>query len=131
MGFDADEIITSTFTDLIRRQMIVNMHDKASNTDEYVPEETVPLQFGQCTREADVIFFTGLSGTKMFRMLFEYVKKKASSMYYWDGSKRFLKIKKENSSVNNTKSLLLSTDYDIDRELIHRVKSGPNQKLAL
>ena len=91
----------------------------------------MPLQFGQCKHEADVMYFTGLSGTKMFTMLFEYVKKKAFSMYYWDRSKRFLKVKKENFSVNNNESLVLSSDYDIDSELIHHAKSGPKQKLAL
>ena len=52
-------------------------------------------------------------------------------MYYWDRSKRFLKVKKENFSVNNNESLVLSSDYDIDPELIHHAKSGPKQKLAL
>ena len=114
MGFDTDEIITSTSTrfDLSSDDRIL-IHDKASNTDEYVPEEAVPLQFGQCT--------------KMFRILFEYVKKKLFSMYYWDGSKIFLKVKKGNFSVNNIESLILLTDYDIDLELIHYVKSGPKQ----
>ena len=75
------------------------MHDKASNTDEYVHEEAVPLQFAQITHEDDIIFFTCLNGIKMFRMLFDYVKKKVSSMYYWDGSKIFFEAKKGNSSV--------------------------------
>ena len=63
----------------------------------------------------------------MFRMFFDYVKKKASSVYYWDGSRRFLEAKKENFSVNNTKSLLLSPDYDINPEIIHHVKAGPKK----
>ena len=114
LGFDADEIITSTSIrfDLSSDDRIL-MHDKTSNTDEYVPEEAVPLKFGQCT--------------KMFSILFEYVKKKLSPMYYWDGSKRFLKVKKGNVSVNNTESLILLTEYDIVLELIHHVKSGPKQ----
>ena len=116
MGFDADEIITSTRFDLSSDDRIL-MHNKASNIDENVPEEAVLLQFGQCT--------------KMFRMLFEYVKKKVSSVYYWDGNKRFLKVRKGNFNVNNTESLILSTDYDIEPELIHHVKSGPKHKLAL
>lgn len=66
----------------------------------------------------------------MFRMLFDYVKKKASSMYYWNGSKRFLDVKKGNSSAYNSDSLL-SPDYDINLELIHHIKSGPKQKLTL
>ena len=45
------------------------MHDKASNTDEYVHKEAVPLQFAQLKHEADDIFFAGLSDTRMFRML--------------------------------------------------------------
>ena len=107
------------------------IYDKASNTDEYIHEEAVPLLFAQLTHEADVIFFTSLSGIKMFSMLFDYVKKKSSSMYYWDESKRFLEAKKGNSSFNNAKSLLLLPNYDKDPELIHHVKSGPKQKLSL
>lgn len=83
MESDSDEIISFTPTsfDLSSEHSIL-MHDKASNNDEYAHEEAVPLQFAQHSCQTDVIFLTDLSDTKMFRMLFDYVKKKASSMYY-------------------------------------------------
>ena len=37
----------------------------------------IPMKFCQLTREADVRFFTGLDGTKIFKVLFEHVQKKA------------------------------------------------------
>lgn len=67
MRSDSDEIIS---------------FDKASNNDEYVHEEAVSLQFAQRSCQTGVTFLTDLSDTKMFRTLFDYVKKKASSMYY-------------------------------------------------
>ena len=46
------------------------------------------LNFGHFTREADVRFYTGLSGTTHFRTLFQYVEEKAARMRYWRGPKR-------------------------------------------
>ena len=36
-------------------------------------------------------FFTGLDGSKMFEIVFEYVRNKAAVMTYWDGSKKTMK----------------------------------------
>ena len=50
------------------------MLDKLTNTTCFY-EAAVPMQFTQITRESDVIFFTGLSGTQMFRVIFIFKKK--------------------------------------------------------
>ena len=46
------------------------------------------LKFAHFTREADVRFYTGLSGTSHFRTLFQYVEEKAKRLRYWRGPKR-------------------------------------------
>ena len=45
------------------------------------------LNFGQFTREADVRFYTGLSGTTHFRALFRHLEQKAARLRYWRGPK--------------------------------------------
>ena len=53
------------------------------------------MKFCQLTREVDVHFFTGLGGTKIFKILFEHVQKKDSLMRYWDGSKKTVATEKK------------------------------------
>ena len=55
----------------------------------------IPMKFCQLTREVDVHFFTGLGGTKIFKILFEHVQKKGSLMRYWDGSKKTVATEKK------------------------------------
>ena len=53
----------------------------------------------------------------MFQIVFEYVRRKASMMKYWDGSKRTMRPRKRPSSVEATENLLQSPDYEISEEL--------------
>ena len=52
-------------------------------------------------------------------------------MHYWDGSKKFLQPRTGNSSVELTESLLSSSDFDLNPDLIDVLKSGPKRKLSL
>ena len=52
-------------------------------------------------------------------------------MHYWDGSKKFLQPRTGNSSVELTESLLSSSDFYLNPDLIDVLKSGPKRKLSL
>ena len=96
--------------------------DKYTSTDSSL-DMAIPLTFVQITRESDVLFFTGLEGTIMFRTIFDFVKQKASVMTYWDGSKKTLRLKKGPSELDN---LLSSPEYDV-----LPLKPGPSRKITL
>ena len=75
-----------------------NQKDVSSSTEDLLTG-VLPLMFTNITRNSDVSTFTGLQGSKMFQIVFEYVRRKASMMKYWDGSKRTMRPKKRPSSV--------------------------------
>ena len=43
--------------------------------------------FADLTRDHDVTFFTGLSNSSNFKLVFEFLSKKATTMHYWKGKK--------------------------------------------
>ena len=43
--------------------------------------------FADLTRDHDVTFFTGLSNSSTFKLVFEFLSKKATTMHYWKGKK--------------------------------------------
>ena len=45
------------------------------------------LTFAQLTREHDVMFYTGLKNSEVFKMLFDHLGVKAADMHYWKGQK--------------------------------------------
>ena len=103
--------------------------EKATNT-EYNYADVVPMQFEQLTRESNIVFFTGLAGTEMFKTLYEYLLQKALVIKCWDGSKKTCsEVKKGLSSVELTEGLLTSPHYDLDPTLLPILKSGLSQKL--
>ena len=56
--------------------------DASTQTNDFIPVPNFPLHFVQVTRESDVLTFTGLQGTEMFKLIFEYLKPKAKAMTY-------------------------------------------------
>ena len=52
--------------------------DKSTNT--VADNSIIALTFAQITRECDVLTFTGLNGTEMFKAVFNYVQQKAAVM---------------------------------------------------
>ena len=80
--------------------------------------DLVSFRFAHITRECDVCTFTGIEGTKMFRAVFDFLKRKASCMTYWDGQKKTLRPRSGNSSVERTESMLNSSDYNLDPKTI-------------
>ena len=50
-------------------------------------ECVIPMSFVQLTRECDVRFFTGFKTTSMFKIVFGFVKLKAS-IVTWDGNEK-------------------------------------------
>ena len=48
------------------------------------------FQFCQLSHESDVCLHTGLSGTKMFALIFSILNTKAEWMQYWKGTKQTL-----------------------------------------
>ena len=92
----------------------------------------IPMKFCQLTREADFRFFTGLDGTKIFKILFEHVQKKVSLMRYWDGSKKTVATEKKRSSIAKTDSISMSPDFNnVDENWLAVSKPGPERKLSL
>ena len=83
------------------------------------------MRFKQLTWENDVIFFTGLHGTEIFKSLYDYFVENASVMTYWDGSKKTLGARKGPSSVELAEDLLTSPPYDLEQSLVPINKSGP------
>ena len=75
-------------------------------------------------------FFTGLDGTKIFKILFKHVQKKGSLMRYWDGSKKTVATeKKKCSSIVKTDSISISPDFNnIDENCLAVSKPGPERK---
>ena len=65
--------------------------DKSTST--LTDNVVIALTFAQITRDCDVLTFTGLDGTDMFKAVFDYVQCKAANMTYWDGSKKTLQPK--------------------------------------
>ena len=63
------------------------------------------MKFAHFTREADVRFYTGLSGTSHFRTLFQYVEEKAKRMKYWRGPKR------TSSESGNATGIIQHSDF--------------------
>ena len=47
-------------------------------------------KFTDSTWEYDIRFYMGLINQDIFRMLFEFLKLKASTMTHWDGNKKTL-----------------------------------------
>lgn len=87
------------------------------------------MRFCQLARESDVLFFTGLESTRIFRALFNYLQKKASAMTYWDGSKKTLKPRKGSGSTEIWEAVLSSPDIEFNK--IALLKSDPKRKLTL
>jgi hypothetical protein len=71
----------------------------------------------QLTRDADVQFYTGLSITNNFKILFDHLSPKASAMHYWKGPQQTLKEAPMRYSMDDDPNLFL--------------KPGPGSKLKL
>ena len=108
--------------DFTRLESESKQKDQATNTN-FTNDVPIPLTLLQISRESDVIFYTGLQGTKMFKVIFDFVKRKASVMTYWDGSKKTLRLRKGPTDIE---TLLSSPEYDI-----LPLKPGPPRKLTL
>ena len=92
----------------------------------------VPMRFEQLTRESDVLFFTGVKGTSMFKLLFDFLQRKAMAMTYWDGSKKTLLSQEKPSTSELNESLLQSPEFTgCDPNLLSPLKPGPSRKLSL
>ena len=85
----------------------------------------VPMKFAQITKDSDVLFFTGLDGSKMFETVFEYVREKAAVMTYWDGSRKTMKESKR------PKLEAFSLENEMNGESFQNRKPGPARKLSL
>ena len=99
--------------------------DQAKSVSSQTDVAVLPLVFTQFTREGDVKFHTGFESTEMFKIVFEFVKVKASVMTYWDGNKKTLILRKQSSS-SDLDMLLASPEYNIVP-----LKPGPSRKLSL
>ena len=86
------------------------------------------ITFEQFTCEHDIRFYTGFINGEIFKTLFNHLSFKASSMKYWDGSKKTL----ESSSYSETLDNLLSSP-DINPSALNysASKPGPSRKLSL
>ena len=86
------------------------------------------MTFAQLTCEHDVRFYTGFRNPRTFKTIFEYLYPKASTMTYWDGTRKTLA---DSSYATRLDSILSSTD--IDRSLLNYSESrpGPARKLTL
>ena len=95
--------------------------DKTTSTEDL--GATLHMTFTQITRDTDVLFFTGLVGSIMFKSIFTFVQRKAPTMTYWDGSKKTSRLRKPQSDLD----ILLSTpEYNLIP-----LKAGPARKLTL
>ena len=113
-------------------QQIDNKKSKGeSDTTEHEAEivtQSPSMAFEQLTREHDVRFYTGFRSPKIFKTIFEYLYSKASTMTYWDGTRKTLT---DSSYATRLDSILSSTD--IDQSLLNYSESrhGPTRKLTL
>ena len=70
----------------------------------------------------------GLINQDLFRMLFEFLKLKASTMTYWDGNKKKNTIR-SSSFESKLGNLLSSLEIDPEKLNYAASKSGPSRKL--
>jgi hypothetical protein len=73
----------------------------------------------QLTRDADVQFYTGLSNTNVFKILFDHLSPKASVMHNWKGPRKTLNAAPMRYSMND------------DPNLFFKPSSGRKLKLEL
>ena len=85
-------------------------------------------KFTDSTWEYDIRFYMGLINQDIFRMLFEFLKLKASTMTHWDGNKKTLWSSSFKSKLEN---LLSSPEIDPEKLNYAASKSGPPRKLSL
>ena len=74
------------------------------------------------TSDYDIRFYTGFINQVIFRILFEFLKLKASTMTYWDEIKKIL---------SKVVPLLSSPQIDPEKLNYAASKSGPSRKLSL
>ena len=108
---------------------IVEIHSDEEEIDSGSAAACNPsITFEQLTREHDIRFYTGFINGEIFKTLFNHLSFKASSMRYWDGSKKTFESSSYSERLDN---LLSSPDINVSALNYSASKPGPSRKLSL